>query len=385
MGAASGQVVIASVSVVVPRPDTAVDLAASTCVKQLDGQVEEGLYQLSLQRMVELKGSGYKLASAPSAGDRPLLVLIHDLAVSTTASFGGLWAGPPENVRALFSAYGGRVYGLEHQTLGASVLSNALTLAQALPQGARLHLLGHGRGGLVAEVLALSAGPRKFDDAVDELMLTGPEGRQGRFEWKDLAKLMDIKRLQVDRVVRIATPARGSLLASKRLDFFLSMLRWCITRERLPGPTALTALIYEVARRRADPGLLPGLADLLPDSPLIGWLNRSRDQIPGDLRVIAGTCHGSPVTDWAANMVADALLQPEGDLLFGGRSMYGGPTRLGSALFWQASGPEHSHFHYLNNPTTAGAVLAALLEAQPKGFESIGPLSWAGQSSSGAL
>ena len=55
--------------------------------------------------------------------------------------------------------YGGRVYGLDHPTLGASPIANAITLAEAVPAGARLHLLTHSRGGLVAEVLAASRRP----------------------------------------------------------------------------------------------------------------------------------------------------------------------------------------------------------------------------------
>ena len=38
-------------------------------------------------------------------------------------------------VRALFAHYGGRVYALDHPTLGASPIANALTLVRALPQG----------------------------------------------------------------------------------------------------------------------------------------------------------------------------------------------------------------------------------------------------------
>jgi hypothetical protein len=38
-------------------------------------------------------------------------------------------------------------------------MANALTLVNALPDGARLHLATHSRGGLVAEVLARAAPP----------------------------------------------------------------------------------------------------------------------------------------------------------------------------------------------------------------------------------
>jgi hypothetical protein len=47
--------------------------------------------------------------------------------------------------------------GLDHATHGVGPIANALTLAKALPPDARLHLVTHSRGGLVAEVLARSA------------------------------------------------------------------------------------------------------------------------------------------------------------------------------------------------------------------------------------
>ena len=58
------------------------------------------------------------------------------------------WAG------GQFTSKGLAVYALDHATLGASPIDNALTLARALPAGTDVHLLTHSRGGLVAEVLA---------------------------------------------------------------------------------------------------------------------------------------------------------------------------------------------------------------------------------------
>ncbi len=140
--------------------DTAVDFAASAIVKKVDGQVDAGVYALKRESLAPLKGSGLNLEQVPAPAQpatQPLLVLVHGTFVDTFSTFGKLWMLHPQRVAELFAHYGGRVYALDHPTVGRSPIDNALTLVQALPDGARLHLATHSRGGLVAEVLALVA------------------------------------------------------------------------------------------------------------------------------------------------------------------------------------------------------------------------------------
>jgi hypothetical protein len=61
----------------------------------------------------------------------------------------------------------------------------------------------------------------------------------------------------VERVVRVACPARGTLLASKRLDAYLSVLKWTLDLAGLPVLPELLGFLAEVARRRADPSRSP--------------------------------------------------------------------------------------------------------------------------------
>jgi len=101
--------------------------------------------------------------------DGPQLVLIHGTFVETTSTFGKLWDQHPDLVQQLSRAYGEHVYALDHPTLGASPVDNAQTLVEAMQPGARVHLLTHSRGGLVAEVLARCAGQAALSE--DELAL----------------------------------------------------------------------------------------------------------------------------------------------------------------------------------------------------------------------
>jgi len=364
--------------------DDAADFAAAAVVAKVDGQVDAGVYALNRQSLAPLKGSGAKLSRVPAAaGGAPLLVLIHGTFVETCSTFGKLWAEHPHSVAQLFDSYADRVYALDHPTLGQSPLANAMTLVSALPNGARLHLVTHSRGGLVAEVLARVCAQREIGAA--DLGFFAADGYAAqRQELQALAAEIRRRDIHVERVVRVACPARGTLLASKRLDAYVSVLKWSLELAGLPVVPELLGFLAEVARRRADPALLPGLAAMLPDTPLIDWLNAAEDPIAGDLRVVAGDLQGDSIASWLKTLLADAYYWTDNDVVVQTRSMYGGAPRSGGASFLLDQGGKVTHFNYFVNARTVDAVVAALTQDQPAGFRTIGPLSWAGKDSSGA-
>ena len=368
--------------------DKAVDFVASQVVAKVDGQVDAGVYALNRDSLVALKGSGLKVAQVPTPArpaDEPLLVLIHGTFVDTFSTFGKLWTLHPQRVARLFDHYGDRVYALDHPTVGASPITNALTLAKALPPGARLHLATHSRGGLVAEVLARVAGQRQIGAPDLAHFVDDEDGSYAthRAELQQLAALLRSKDIHVDRVLRVACPARGTLLASKRLDAYLSVLKWTIELAGVPVVPALVDFLTEVARRRARPSELPGLASMIPDTPLLNWLNAAEEGIPGDLRVVAGDLQGDSIGSWLKTLLADAYYWTDNDIVVQTRSMYGGSPRVGGASFLLDQGGKSTHFNYFANERTVQAVVGGLTQTTPAGFRTIGPLSWAGQDSSG--
>ena len=368
--------------------DKAVDFVASQVVARVDGQVDAGVYALNRDSLVALKGSGLKVAQVPTPArpaDQPLLVLIHGTFVDTFSTFGKLWTLHPQRVARLFDHYGDRVYALDHPTVGASPITNALTLAKALPPGARLHLATHSRGGLVAEVLARVAGQRQIGASDLAHFVDDEDGSYAthRAELQELAALLRSKDIHVDRVLRVACPARGTLLASKRLDAYLSVLKWTIELAGVPVVPALVDFLTEVARRRARPSELPGLASMIPDTPLLNWLNAAEEGIPGDLRVVAGDLQGDSVGSWLKTLLADAYYWTDNDIVVQTRSMYGGSPRAGGATFLLDQSGKSTHFSYFANERTVLAVVGGLTQPAPEGFRTIGPLSWAGQDSSG--
>ena len=394
-----GQAVLSAFEVVTGLlKDPAVSLATAAITKKVDGAVEAGVYKLAADALPKsLKGSGLKQSQVAAAADGgPLLVLLHGTFVDSVSTFGKLWSLHPQTVRDLFAHYGDRVYALDHPTIGESPITNALTLVNALPAGAKLHLVTHSRGGLVAEVLARACGGKPL--AADELALfadkPGESGKPGKDYAKERTNLQALikaaqgKGLRVERVVRVACPARGTLLASGRLDAYLSVLKWGLALGGVPVAPLLLDFVHEVARRRADPAELPGIEAMMPGSPIVAWLNGGGEPIPGDLRVVAGDLEGDSIGSWVKTLLSDAFYWTDNDLVVQTRSMYGGSQRTNStagagASFLLDRGGKVTHFNYFTNDRTVAAIASALMEDLPADFGVIGPLSWAGKDASG--
>ncbi|MEO8836359.1 MAG: hypothetical protein ABI364_06435, partial [Caldimonas sp.] len=368
--------------------DPAAKLVAAAVTKKVDDKVDAGIYRLSADALEPLKGSGRKLAQVPAASDGgPMLVFVHGTFSDTVGTFSKLWTVHNATVRQLFASYDDRVYGLDHPTLGASPIANALTFVRAMPSGARVHLVTHSRGGLVAEVLARACGGGALGDDVLALF-AGDAYAEHRSDLRALVKEAQAKSLRIERVVRVACPARGTLLASKRLDAYLSILNWCLELASIPVVPEVVDFLHEVARRRADPAEMPGLEAMTPESPVVSWLNGATDPIPGELRVIAGDMEGDSIGSWVKTLLSDAFYWTDNDLVVQTRSMYGGAPRAkaasgSGARFLLDKGGKVSHFNYFTNDLTVEAITHALLDDVPADFAAIGPLSWAGQDASG--
>lgn len=359
------------------------DGAAIAVAGKVDAQVVPGLYQLRQRALHPLKGDPMisKEAMLVSA-KQPMLVMIHGTASNTHGSFGKLWAEHPKKVEQLFNAYSG-VYALDHQTLTTSPIHNACELADALPNNAVLHLLSHSRGGLVGEVLArVCSGGNQLQESFDRLAPVESYADQ-RADLAKLIHLVDSKRITVKRFVRVACPARGTVLASNKLDAYLSVLRWTMEVVNVPVVPELVQLLAMVARRRSDPHIMPGLAAQIPNSPLIEWLHGFSTPVAGELRVIAGDMEADSMMSWLKTLMTDRFFANDNDLVVQTSSMYGGAHRAGGASFLLNRAGAASHFAYFSNERTAAAVVEGLTADTPRDFRPIGPDSWEGKNSGG--
>lgn len=363
------------------KPDLAQG-AALALARKLEAQVSPGVHALQPDALGSLKDRP-PLAQVP-ASDKPLLVLVHGTFSSTAGTFKALWQQHPSLVRDLFGRYG-QVLALEHHSVTQSPFENAARLLRALPVGATLHLLTHSRGGLVAEVLAraMRQGGGKAFDAIDLQLLAGPERQALRAELAALNALIAEKRPRVERVLRVAAPARGTLLASGRLDAYLGVLEWALRLAELPVLPELVNFATAVARERTDPQTLPGLEAMIPGRPVSRLLTREDLALDSELRVLAGDIQGDSVLSWLKVLATDAFYWTSHDLVVNTDSMYGGQARLRPPRFVFERGPEVSHFRYFSNPNSAQAVADGLLLDEPPRYQPIGPRSWQGQASDG--
>jgi hypothetical protein len=350
------------------------NLATREAIRVIEGQLggQPGLYRLAAQ------GELGELISEPLPPEKkPLLIFLHGTASSTRGSFGGLFADTAE-WRELRTEYRNRIFALEHLTLSESPAANALALARLLPEGAELHLVSHSRGGLIGEFLCRGG----FDREQLKVFKRGRTGQQAGEELDTLTALgseLATKNFRVERFVRVACPAAGTVLASDRLDIYLSVLLNVLQRALPPGASSiaelLKAVLLEVARRRADPKELPGLEAQRPESPYIHFLNQS-ERVDHDLTAIAGDLKSGNLLQSLRALAGYSFFWQKNDLVVHTRAMYGGLPRANGGWVSYHEGPAVTHFSYFREKASRERLAAALLresrEARPEGFKPIG-------------
>ncbi|MBU4263128.1 MAG: CHAT domain-containing protein [Proteobacteria bacterium] len=325
----------------------------------------EGLYSCSIDKeKLEL----YEHPDFPSGAD-PFLVFIHGTMSSTEGSFGGLWSEQPQVRRRLAEHYDGRTYAFEHKTFSESPIVNALALAKALPDGARLHLVSHSRGGMIGELLCrggrlLTDGATALFDDTDFKLFKAADQAVPRSALRELEAVLRQKRFTVERFVRVACPARGTTLASKRLDRYLSLLNLGLSSLDKSGWAGdILWLVGAIIKERTDPRVMPGLEAMMPESTTVKLLNRSDVTVTGALRVIAGDYDGGSILGWVANWATEGFFGSENDTVINTPSMYGGALRQENlGWYYFAQGSNVWHFSYFREQITAGLLADGLLQ-----------------------
>ncbi|MBU4262870.1 MAG: CHAT domain-containing protein [Proteobacteria bacterium] len=311
--------------------------------------------------------------------DKPILVFIHGTASRTLGSFGAFCErDASQEWRTLRATFGENIYAFEHRTMSESPIDNVIPLVECLPEGTQLYLVTHSRGGQVGDLLCLNESD--LDDArIERFRRQKAElevaDRHDRQQLKRLRDLLRQKRLHVMRIVRVACPARGTLLASDNTDEFLSLLTNLIGYIPGIGQSPIYHVIkritLEVAKKRTDPALIPGIEVMMPESPLVCLLNAAT-QAKGELGIIAGDIEGGNWFRRIAVFITDRFIyeQRDNDLVVNNDSMFYGAQREQEYYAFD-QGADVSHFNYFQNTRTRIAVTQWLLATAgqpPKGF-----------------
>lgn len=329
------------------------------------------------------------------AAGQPALILIHGTGSYTLGSYADL-RQHAATWEALNQRFPGGIFGFEHRTFSESPVENAQTLLQALPQGARISLLTHSRGGLVGDLLCLG----QIEDSVidsyridtrdcDDVAGLEREAQDERQRLRAIRDLLANGRISVQRYVRVACPARGTRFLSDNLDAalsdFLNLLQWGggalvgVAAAALGGPVAgerfgkgassalgvLKRLALEIAGRRIDPRMVPGIAAMRTDSPLGRFLGhpqtRRHDSV--QMAVISGDTEFdgiglSNLGRRVANLFCDWRLfdRNDNDLVVDTDSMYAGLAFKDGARYLYDRDESVTHFRYFANTATRDAL-----------------------------
>jgi tetratricopeptide (TPR) repeat protein len=289
----------------------------------------------------------------------PLLVLLHGCFSDTRHSFRDLFAS--KEWRVLHDGVvlrGGQVLALEHHTVTQSPIQNALELARVLPQGARLQFLSYSRGGLIGDLIIRH--PWQERDATHFFSHDHyPEAF--RDELRALSALLGDAQVTVERYLRVAAPAAGTLLASKRLDVYLNVILSMLTKLLEAGAPWLCfvkAIATQIVATRTQPEACPGLEAMMPhlDRGLVPFLNAAPRSSGEELAVIAGDVEEGHAFQRVKAFFADLYFQEDNDFVVDTRSMYRGVPR---ARAWAHlhTGPKAHHFGYFSDEGLRGRIL----------------------------
>ncbi|MBO3715604.1 MAG: hypothetical protein J5X23_11630 [Candidatus Accumulibacter sp.] len=312
-----------------------------------------------------------------AGAELPVLVFIHGVGSSTLGSFGDLQLDQRDLWSALERYFTGGVYAFEHRTLSESPIENALQLLAALPDGIRVSFVAHSRGGLVADLLCLESFHALVDRYAADLPGTGDADEKDRqrvrreldaahtgqrAQLRQLATDLAARQVVVQRYVRVASPAQGTKLASGNLDFFLSALLTLIGQVPFffgsPIYSAFKRVVLEIARKRTNAHLVPGIEAMLPDSPMVRLLRDAPVRAGVEMAVIAGDIEGGNLLKRLGVLLTDFLFfdSVDNDLVVDTASMFAGiaPQARARALFDR--GADVSHFRYFTNIDTRAAL-----------------------------
>lgn len=370
-----------------------VSKAATSIAKLVEKQLQQepGIFQcISDSSSGNDNQSSLKLLKPTETldGSKPVLLFLHGTASSSAGSFSELWTqASASHLKRLQAYFGKHIYAFDHRTLSETPIKNVIDLLKDLEKltdkatkPLQIHLVSHSRGGLVGELLArldvdINEQPIS-DQEIDQYSKTGNEYKQQVRHLKELNKLLNIKftsgsskglrKYTIHRFVRTACPARGTLLASERMDRWLSITMNLIGQIPLlkvsPIYDAFSTFTMAVVKARTSPKDMPGLAAQMPDSPLVRLLNLTNSKVNGDLSVISGDVEADTFWGKLKFLIPDLYYRHDHDLVVDTVSMTGGTPRLAdNARSFFDQGPGVNHFQYFSNEKTATMLVNGLL------------------------
>jgi hypothetical protein len=240
-----------------------------------------------------------------AAAGQPVLLLVHGTFSVGRSAFAGLGADR-ELLGRWAQRYGDRIAVFDHPSLHVDPAENVRTLLSMLPADGEIvvDIVAHSRGGLVARQLGAK-----------ELAAAG--GRPAPV---------------IRRLVHVATPNAGTVLASKkRLGDLLDVFTNVVSLFTDEGSGTVVAAVLEVVKQVAVGALggLGGLAAMDPDGAYLQAID-SLPAGPAGVHAMTSNYHaaGASVPVRVLDVLTDALFGAPNDLVVPTEGVYSAGTYL---------------------------------------------------------
>ena len=299
------------------------------------------------------------------------LLFLHGTGSSTSGSFSELYGqgkNPAWNV--IFQSYGeGNVLAFQHRTLTSSPLENVLELVKQLPSEIELDVVTHSRGGLVGDVLARFATDQRGFDPTERGVLSTEDRNDDLLVIEQIQQQIQGKKISVRNMVRVACPANGTTLASKRLDYFLNislnLIATVAGQAVNPAFQAFRELVMTAVSAKNSPDFLPGLEAMNPESPFIKVLNFQGTEIKVEslLHVVGGSSELSLALKGLVVLAGKLFFRGQNDLVVDTESMkWGTPRQEGKTSVFIDKSQKINHIVYLGTKETQDMIFQGLQE-----------------------
>lgn len=282
---------------------------------------------------------------------KPLLLFVHGVAASFETAFGDLLQ--PEQtsyLQRLWQRYE-QIYAYEYHSLSDSFVQQALSLVEQLPHNTQLHVVAHGSGALLIELIA----------QVNEAQITLKDcellrAKQLEQEAEALEKLIQgcqQKSLHIQRVIQIAAPMRGLSLANRAISDIATLMYEQM--DNVTHQTFCQALLFtlHVDHNENNSSVWHHLC---PDSSLIRLLNRPSITLKQtQMACIWGEVESERLPLWLQHYFIG-----EHDGVVTRQSMQGGANYTQGTYIYVVKASQHLHYHYFKQPQFLEALLSAL-------------------------
>ncbi|NNF33271.1 MAG: hypothetical protein HKN68_04140, partial [Saprospiraceae bacterium] len=355
----------------------AVDEAAKVTVhkiaKRIDTTIakDEGMYR------VDRNGAIGNVKTKIGDTSR-LLLFIHGTVSNFDMGFSGM---DGVEYSEIYDHYNGQVYAYIHHTLTKSPIENVSDLLNEIDKNVSIDIISHSRGGIVADVLARCDYRNEIIGFTEEEMDIIKKEMDG-LELSDL--LIDKEKSEVDhmksinrkapkrkitvnKIVRVACPASGTILLSTRIDHFLNSLLYLIGLH-IGGKwnffyDQFKSFLLHMVAAKADVEVLPGLWSMVPDSAF-QKINNNDFKLSGELISITGDSNLSSNVIHSLKVILTNLFYWESnDFVVHTASMNKGLALRKKNQFIPVPDDEIDHFKYFSKKDNLEIIAAALLDS----------------------